>query len=246
LEEQVLRQTEQIHRAHEETIHRLVGASMYRDEETGAHIVRVGLSSALMAEALGWSADEVDRIRLAAPMHDVGKIGIPDAILQKPGKLTAEEFEIMKTHTTIGARLLDHSESPMLHMARDIALSHHERWDGSGYPRGLAGEAISTAARIVAIVDVYDALSHDRVYRPAMREEQVLDIVKEGRGTHFQPDLVDLLLSLLPQMKSIAAQNPDAKWDQVDAAAAKSSHSIPIPQLFVAATPAVTHSQSTL
>jgi putative two-component system response regulator len=209
LEERVREQTLTIRRAHEETIHRLVGASMYRDEETGAHIKRTGLFSEVLVKAAGWSSAEAEMLRMAAPMHDVGKIGIPDAILQKPGKLTREEFEIMKTHTVIGADMLAGSDVLMLQMARDIALGHHERWDGGGYPNGLAGSDIPETARIVAIVDVYDALTHDRVYRPALPEEEALDIMQKGVGTQFDPVLSTLFLSLLPEISQIAEENPD-------------------------------------
>lgn len=216
LETKVREQTLTIRRAHEETIHRLVEASMFRDEETGAHIQRVGLYSEVLAEALGWPAAEIDKLRMAAPMHDVGKIGIPDTILQKPGKLTDGEFKVMKTHTTIGAKMLSGSESPMLQMAQEIAFCHHERWDGTGYPQRLSGPFIPESARIVAIVDVYDALSHDRVYRPAMAEEKVLAILNDGRGTHFDPMLLHLFLGLLPEMRQIAGQNPDEERELED------------------------------
>ena len=142
LEEKVREQTKDIRRAQEEVIYRLVAASQWRDEETGMHIRRTGLLSEVLARAAGWSAAEADVIRQAAPMHDVGKIGIPDAVLRKPGKLTPEEFEVMKTHTLIGAEMLADSDVPILQMAREIALSHHERWDGQGYPNGLAGQEI--------------------------------------------------------------------------------------------------------
>jgi putative two-component system response regulator len=209
LEARVREQTSIIRRAHEETIHRLVTASMYRDEETGAHIRRVGMYSSLMAEAMGWSRDDVERIRMAAPMHDIGKIGIPDAVLQKPGKLTPDEYEAMKRHTIIGAGMLAGSESPVLQLARTIALSHHERWDGKGYPGGLAGEQIPECARIVAVADVYDALTHDRVYRSALSENEAIRILENGRGIHFDPHLLCLFLSLLPEMRRIAHEAPD-------------------------------------
>lgn len=202
-------QTAIVRRAHEETINRLVTASMYRDEETGAHIRRVGMYSALMAEALGWSWDDVDRIRMAAPMHDIGKIGIPDAVLQKLGKLTPEEYEVMKRHTLIGAEMLVGSESPVLELGRIIALNHHERWDGQGYPTGLSTDDIPECARIVAIVDVYDALTHDRVYRPALPEEEAIRILENGQGTHFDPSLLRVFLSLLPEIKRIERETPD-------------------------------------
>jgi len=209
LETRVREQTISIRRAHEETINRLVTASMYRDEETGAHIRRVGVYSALLAEALGWPDEDVERIRMAAPMHDIGKIGIPDAILQKPGVLTPNEFEIMKQHTVIGAEMLAGSESPILDLGQTIALSHHERWDGYGYPAGLVADNIPESARIVAIVDVYDALTHDRVYRKALPDNEVICIIEKGRGTHFDPCLQRLFLSLLPELRRIGREMPD-------------------------------------
>ena len=217
LEEKVRQQTAEIRRAHEETIFRLVSASLCRDEETGTHIKRTGLLSEALALAAGWSATEAEVIRLAAPMHDVGKIGVPDAILRKPGKLTPEEFEIMKRHTLIGAKMLEGSRSKILIMARDIALNHHERWDGSGYPQGLAGEDIPEAARILSIADVYDAISHDRVYRPAMTEDAILKMVHEGAGTHFDPALSALFLAHYETFHQIAQTNPDeAATDSFD------------------------------
>ena len=209
LEAQVHEQMQAIRRAHEETILRLLSASRYRDEETGAHIKRTGLYCELFAEVLGWPADQVQNIRLAAPMHDLGKIGIPDAILQKPAKLTPEEFAVMKTHTVIGARMLEGSESAILQMAHEIAMAHHERWDGTGYPGGLAGLAIPESARILAIVDVYDALTHRRVYHEALPEGKAMEIMEEGRGKHFDPFLFSVFLSLLPEIRRIAQQNPD-------------------------------------
>jgi len=196
-------------RAHEETIHWLVKVSLYRDEETGAHIQRTGWYSELLAATAGWPRELVDQIRLAAPMHDLGKIGIPDAILRKPGKLTRDETTIMQTHTLLGAKMLTGATTPVLCMAREIAMCHHERWDGGGYPAGLAGQEIPETARIVAIVDFYDALSHDRVYRPAFPEAEVVRMLREGRGTHFDPRLLDIFLSLLPEMRAIAQAVPD-------------------------------------
>ncbi len=209
LEAQIRQQMQAIRHAHEETILRLLSASRYRDEETGAHIKRTGLYCELFAEVLGWPAEQVQNIRLAAPMHDLGKIGIPDAILQKPGALTAEEFAVMKTHTAIGARMLEGSESAILQMAHEIAMAHHERWDGSGYPKGLAGMEIPESARILAIVDVYDALTHRRVYHEALPEDKAMEIMEEGRGRHFDPFLFSVFLSLLPEIRRIAQQNPD-------------------------------------
>ena len=210
LEKQVRSRTAAVLRAHEETIHLLVQASIHRDSETGNHIKRVGLYSARLAMAAGLDQSEVDLIRLASPMHDVGKIGIPDSVLRKPGPLTIEERRVMETHTLLGAEMLSGSETPVLCKAKEIALCHHERWDGQGYPRGLAGDAIPMAARIVAVADVYDALTQDRVYRAAMPESQVLDILRGGRGNHFDPDLIDLAMTLTRDFQLIAAVHPDS------------------------------------
>jgi len=215
LEQKVREQTLAIRRAHEETIHRLVNASTYRDEETGAHIKRVGLVSAVLAEFVGWPLAAVDNLRMAASMHDVGKIGVPDAILRKPDKLSPEELEIMKTHTLIGARMLVDAESPMLRMAHDIALCHHERWDGTGYPNGIAESAIPMAARIVTVADVFDALIHDRVYRPALPEAKAIEMMEGGRAKQFDPSLLDLFFSTLPQVRQISLQNPDESDDDL-------------------------------
>lgn len=209
LRQMVHEQTSTIRLAHEETIHRLIRASLYRDEETGAHIRRTGLYSELLGAQAGWDAASVELLRLAAPMHDVGKIGIPDAILRKPGPLSPDEMEVLKTHTVLGAKMLAGSSSPVLRLAQDIALCHHERWDGSGYPAGLAGLAIPEAARIVAIVDVYDALTHDRVYRRKVAESEVLKLMADERGRHFDPRLFDHFWSLLPQMRAIADTETD-------------------------------------
>ena len=208
-EQRVREQTVSIRRAHEETVHRLVSASMWRDEETGMHIRRTGLLSELLAKAAGWSSAEAEQIRLAAPMHDVGKIGIPDAILCKAGKLSADEFEIIKRHTLIGAEMLAGSGAPMLQMAETIALNHHERWDGEGYPAGLARHAIPESARIVSIVDVYDALTHDRVYRPALPQEEALQIMQQGAGTQFDPLLLAAFFSQFSEISRVALENPD-------------------------------------
>lgn len=209
LERRVQEQTLAIRLAHEETIHRLVTAAGCRDEETGAHIRRTGLFSEVLALAAGWSTKEAEQLRMAAPMHDVGKIGIPDAILQKPGKLTPQEYEQMKQHTTIGARMLAGSASPVLQLAEKIALSHHERWDGTGYPNGLSSEAIPEAARILSIVDVYDALSHDRVYRPALPEDAVLSTMRSGQGTQFDPMLLTIFFTIFEQIRAISDAHPD-------------------------------------
>ncbi|NDY41809.1 response regulator [Dissulfurirhabdus thermomarina] len=203
LEAKVEQRTRDIKRREEEIALRLVSALEYRNRETGAHVQRIGRFAAAVAGALGWPAAAVEDIRLAAPMHDVGKIGIPDAILLKPGPLTPEEFAVMERHADIGARVLGGSDIPLLQMAAEIALRHHEKWDGSGYPDGLSGGDIPESARITAVCDVYDSLVHDRVYRPALTERQALDILREGRGTHFDPRVLDCFLDLLPELRRI-------------------------------------------
>lgn len=209
LEAIVEQRTRQVRQREEELIFRLLSTSEYRDGETGAHIRRVGLYAAEMARALGWNAQAVADIRLAASMHDVGKVGIPDRILRKKGSLTFEEFEIMKQHTEIGARILGGTTIPMLQMARDIALGHHERYDGSGYPRGLRKDAIPESALVVAIVDVYDALVHDRVYRPALPEEKAISIITGCTGDYFGPHIFDCFMSLLPSLRRIREETRD-------------------------------------
>jgi putative two-component system response regulator len=209
LEQEVWSRTAEIRSTQEQIILRLVTASGCRDEETGEHIRRMGEYAAILARSAGWSESEAEAMRLAAPMHDVGKMGIPDEILRKPGKLDREEFEQMKEHTNIGARILEGSGIAMLDLAREIALRHHEKWDGSGYPGGLRKEAIPLSARIVAICDVYDALVSDRVYRKALPEAEVLAILQEGRGSHFDPDWLDLFLKHISGIRSIREKIAD-------------------------------------
>jgi HD-GYP domain-containing protein (c-di-GMP phosphodiesterase class II)/CHASE1-domain containing sensor protein len=209
LESKVHERTEELRLAQEEIIQRLVTASLWRDEETGMHIRRTGLICEMLAKAAGWSAAEAEIIRHAAPMHDVGKIGIPDAILRKPGRLTPAEFNVIKTHTLIGAEMLADSKTTMLQMAREIALHHHEFWNGKGYPVGLSGQQIPEAARIMAIVDVFDALTHDRVYRKAMSEEAAVELMVGESGTHFDPSLLAIFVTMLPEISTIASEYPD-------------------------------------
>jgi putative two-component system response regulator len=209
LEAKVRQATAEIRLAHEETIFRLSAAALYRDEETGMHVRRTGLLSEVLAKAAGWSSADAELIRMAAPMHDVGKIGIPDAILRKPGPLTPEEYEVMKTHTTIGAKMLAGSQSAILRMASEIALNHHEQWDGSGYPRGLSGDAIPESAQIVAVVDTFDALSHDRIYRPAMPRDEVLAYMQRQSGSHFNSLLLTTFFSRLDEVDEVIAPNRD-------------------------------------
>ena len=203
LEQEVLRRTQSIRLREEEIAMRLLAAAAARDGETGSHVRRIGLYAAAIGEALGWKTSRIADLRVAAPMHDVGKIGIPDAILRKPGALTEAEFRIMQDHTVIGARMLGNSDIPLLCMAREIALSHHEKWDGRGYPQHLVGEQIPIAARIVAIVDVYDAMVHRRVYKPPIPEPEVLASMERGAGRDFDPALFDVFLGILPTIRAI-------------------------------------------
>jgi putative two-component system response regulator len=206
LEREIRRHTELIRRREEEIALRLVAASQHRHMETGAHVRRIGLYAAVLARSLGWSPEAVEDIRLAAPMHDVGKIGVPDSILLKPDKLTAMEFEMMKRHTEIGGRMLDGSNIPLLHMARNIALLHHERWDGTGYPRHLKGDGIPEAARMVTIADVYDSLVHTRVYRDALTEDDAVALMSKDCGKHFDPTLFERFIKVLPEFRLIRQQ----------------------------------------
>jgi len=208
LEKLVQHQTSVIKKTQEETIFRLLTALEIRDEETAGHVRRIALISSLTAQTAGWIPDSVDDIRMAAPMHDIGKIGIPDAILRKKGELSEEEFGIIKSHTAIGGQVLEGSEYPMLQMAHGIALSHHEWWNGSGYPAGLAGEEIPEAARIVALADVYDALSNDRVYAKAQPADEVAEYMSTKRGTQFDPYFFDIFMDLVPEFTKISAENP--------------------------------------
>ena len=203
LEAQVRERASELRRREEEIALRLVSATEHRDAETGAHIRRIGLYSEIIAAERGWGADAAEEIRLAAPMHDVGKIGIPDHILRKPGSLTRQEFVVIESHTTMGAAILAGSSIPLLRLACEIALTHHERWDGSGYPEGLAGDRIPEAGRIVAVADVYDALVHTRIYRPALPEDQALGIMHRARRRHFDPDVFDAFLRVLPQLRKV-------------------------------------------
>jgi HD-GYP domain-containing protein (c-di-GMP phosphodiesterase class II) len=209
LEREVLRRTQSIRLREEEIAMRLLAAAATRDGETGSHVRRIGLYAAAIAEALGWETGRIADLRVAAPMHDVGKIGIPDAILRKPGALSEEEFRIMQDHTVIGARMLGNSEIPLLCLAREIALGHHEKWNGRGYPQRLAGEEIPVAARIVTIVDVYDAMVHRRVYKPPIPEPEVLAAMAQGAGRDFDPHLFDVFLGILPTIRAIRDDHLD-------------------------------------
>ena len=172
----------------------LAVAAGHRDDDTGTHIVRMGIVAEALALALGEPPAWARLLRQAAPMHDIGKIGIPDAVLKKPGPLTPEERLVMNGHAAIGAQILGESRSPLFQLAAEIALAHHERWNGSGYPSALAGAAIPMAGRIVAVVDFFDALTMDRCYRPAFADEVALEMLRAERGRAFEPVIVDTFL----------------------------------------------------
>jgi putative two-component system response regulator len=196
LEAKVAERTSELEQSHREVLERLTLASEYRDDDTGEHTRRVGQVSALLARALGMPQDQVLLIRRAAPLHDVGKIAIPDRILLKPGPLTSEEFEVIKTHTTIGSKILSGGTDPLLLTAEEIALTHHERWSGTGYPRGLTGEEIPLSGRIVAVADVFDVLTHDRPYKQAWTVEDTVTELRRCAGAQFDPKLIDAFLEL--------------------------------------------------
>jgi putative two-component system response regulator len=214
LAEKVREQTVEIRDSREEIALRLIAASEHRDNETGMHVRRIGLYAAEMARLLGWDEQRVDTIQAAAPMHDIGKIGVPDAILQKPSALTEDEWVVMKRHTTMGATILKGSSVPFIQMGACIANGHHEKWDGSGYPAGLKGEAIPLGARITALVDVYDAVSNRRHYKEPWPEDQVVELIREGSGGHFDPNLVRLFLANLDRFRAILTENPDEPRDE--------------------------------
>jgi putative two-component system response regulator len=209
LARKVREQTLEIRASREEIAWRLLAASEHRDNETGAHIRRIGLYAAEMARQLGWDHERVECFQAAAPMHDIGKIGIPDHILQKPGPLTDEEWKVMRTHSSTGAAILQGSQVPFIRMGARIAVCHHERWDGSGYPARLKGDKIPIDARITALVDVYDALSNKRCFKHAWPEAEVKAYILDQRGIHFDPALVDLFFRNFDTYSSIMKTHPD-------------------------------------
>ncbi len=199
LDEKVQERTRELEEARIEILERLAIAAEYRDDNTGQHAQRVGRTAAVLARGFGLPQAEVELIRRAAPLHDIGKIGIPDGILLKPGSLTPEEFDIMKSHTTIGARILAGSRFPLLQLAAAIALSHHERWDGRGYPRGLPGEEIPLAGRLVAVADAFDAMTSDRPYRNALSWDEVWRLLADGAGTQWDERLIRTFAAIMAE-----------------------------------------------
>lgn len=196
LETRVRERTQELEETRLEVLERLTQAVEFRDDTTGQHTQRVGENSGRIAYALGLPEVQVELIRRAAPLHDAGKVAIPDAILLKPGRLTPDEFDVMKTHTTIGAQILARGRSALVTLAEEIALAHHERWDGAGYPHGLQGEAIPLPARIVAVADFFDALTHDRPYRSAVPVPEVREMIRAGSDGHFDPQVVEAFLQI--------------------------------------------------
>jgi putative two-component system response regulator len=193
-------QKEKSHKAlelsHLDSLKRLASAAEFKDDDTGIHIIRMSRFSSIIARAYGQDQNYCKLLEQASPMHDIGKIGIPDSVLKKPGKLTEQEWECMRKHPEYGANILSGSDVPVLQMAEEVALAHHEKFDGTGYPSNLKGEQIPLSARIVALADFFDALTMDRCYRPAFCDEKALAMVKENNGTHFDPDVVNAFLSV--------------------------------------------------
>jgi putative two-component system response regulator len=228
LEEKVKERTHDLAQSRIDILWRLAKAGEHRDEETGNHVLRVSQYSAILARGLGLDEKTVERIAMTSPLHDIGKIGIPDAILLKAGPLTDQERGVMKSHCEIGARILmeapkgvqllaagtedtvpDGTANPLLDMAAEIVMSHHERWDGKGYPNGIAGEDIPISGRIVALADVYDALGSERPYKKAFPESEVLAIIDESKGHHFDPDLVVIFKRVLPELRDVQRRLAD-------------------------------------
>ena len=195
--------------AHVETIHHLCAAAEYKDEETASHLVRMADYSRILAENIGLDEKTIQFIHTSAPMHDIGKIGIPDSILLKPGKLTAEEWDVMKKHANIGGNILSMGSSDYIKMGGVIALSHHEKWDGSGYPNGFSGDEIPLPGRICAIADVFDALTSRRPYKDSFSIEKSLKIMEEGSGKHFDPQLIDIFFDNIDDILEIQKNRGD-------------------------------------
>lgn len=222
----VAARTEELSRSQQSAISMLAAAGHYNDTDTGHHVWRMAAYSQCLALAYGWSYEKAYLLAQAAPMHDTGKIGIADAILKAPRRLTLSEMEIMRSHAEIGHRILSQSDTPLFNLAAEIALCHHEKWDGSGYPNGLKGEAIPESARIVAIADVFDALTMKRPYKKAWADDDAFDHLKRGSGQHFDPVLVDCFLSIKEEVLETKRY-----WNQLEAEGKMASMSDLLPQV---------------
>jgi putative two-component system response regulator len=209
LERRVSERTQELLETRLEVIRRLGRAAEYRDNETGLHIIRMSKYSEILGRVAGMDEMQCEALLNASPMHDIGKIGIPDTILLKPGKFEPHEWEIMKTHTTIGAEILSGHHSELMEMAQVIAMTHHEKWDGSGYPHGLKGEDIPLVGRIVALADVFDALTSERPYKKAWSVLDALAYIEENRSKHFDPELVEVFHASLPEVMAIKEQHAE-------------------------------------
>ncbi len=207
--ERLKRAEQEVRLSREETIKRLAIAAEFRDNATAQHIQRMSHYCAILARQYGLDAERCELIRIASPMHDIGKLGTPDHILLKPGKISPEEFKIMAQHSEMGYRILADSDAELLKLAATIAWTHHEQYDGSGYPRGLAGTAIPLEGRIAAIADAFDAMSSRRIYKPAFSIEHTVELMRERRGTHFDPELLDLFLGALDEVVAIRQRYAD-------------------------------------
>ena len=218
LEEMVNERTKELQDAHQllhesrlQVVRRLGRAAEYRDNETGLHVIRMSKMAILIAQSIGLDKSQCDLLLNAAPMHDIGKIGIPDHILLKPGKLDANEWEIMKTHSAIGHDVFSDDDSDLILMAKEIAISHHEKWNGSGYPKGLKGDAIPLMGRITALADVFDALTSERPYKKAWSIEKASNYIQSESGVHFDPTLVEHFVTLLPELTQIVEKYTESK-----------------------------------
>jgi len=211
LEGKVKRRTEELYHTRQQVIRKLGLAAEYRDNETGNHIIRMSKYSYLLALAYGLSESEADMILNASPMHDIGKIGIPDNVLLKPGKLDANEWKTMQSHVIIGGGILADEDSKLMNTAQQIALHHHEKWDGSGYPKGLKEDEISIEGRLCAVADVFDALLSKRPYKEPWPVEKAIDLIESEAGKHFDPKIAPLMTQILPDIQTIMADHPDEK-----------------------------------
>ena len=212
LEQKVRERTAELQQTRQEIIKRLGRAAEFKDNETGLHVIRMSHYTRLMAEVVERGHEWSDLVFNAAPMHDIGKIGIPDKVLLKPGKLDAAEWQLMRQHPEFGATIIGEHNSDLLRISREIALAHHEKWDGSGYPYGLKGEEIILSARIVAIADVFDALTTERPYKKAWPVADAVKLIDEGAGSHFDPDLVPLFHQVLPGILAIKQQYAESTY----------------------------------